>query len=249
MILIFDYFETLLNSKSIDFNRGLKVFWEEYYKDKCKFDDMKEYGEELFKVLLAKHKTGEEYPFVKEELPLYAKKYGGSKLLMDATEEADFLMLCNDFELDPGIERLLAECDRKTIPMYVLSNSGFRAEALTEILYRFGIGEYFKRVWSSADYGRIKPCKEFFELAIQTALNENPHEDRKNIIFIGDIYETDVIGANKAGIKAAWLNKKGECDVNRLATYNCASTDQLLEIIRIWAPQDHLYFGGVVLCL
>ena len=28
MILIFDYFETLVHNKSMDFNRGLKVMWE-----------------------------------------------------------------------------------------------------------------------------------------------------------------------------------------------------------------------------
>ncbi|MBO4637053.1 MAG: HAD family hydrolase [Clostridiales bacterium] len=231
MILIFDYFETLLNSRSIDFNRGLRPFWESYYKDKCEFEDMKAYGEELFKVLLSKHEAGEEYPFVKEELPLFAQRFGGDKLSMDAKEEADFLMLCNDFELDPGIERLLAECGRKNISMYVLSNSGFRAEALTEILNRFGIGKYFKRLWSSADYGRIKPCKEFFELAVQTALNDNPSEDRENIIFIGDMYETDVIGAKNAGIKSAWFNKKGECAPEGSASWIFTSADRLTDMI------------------
>ena len=53
MILIFDYFETLLASKSMDFNRGLKVFWEKYYKDRCNFEDMKAYGEELFHHLIS----------------------------------------------------------------------------------------------------------------------------------------------------------------------------------------------------
>jgi len=231
MILIFDYFETLLNSRSIDFNRGLKPFWENYYKDKCEFDEMKAYGEELFKVLLSKHEAGEEYPFVKEELPFFAQKFGGDKLSMDALEEADFLMLCNDFEPDPEMEKLLARCAGKNIPMYVLSNSGFRADALTEILNRFGIGKYFKKLWSSADYGRIKPCKEFFELAIQTALDDNPSENRENIIFIVDMFETDVIGANNAGIKAAWLNKKGERDLEGLAAYNCESADQLINKI------------------
>ena len=39
------------------------------------------------------------------------------------------------------------------------------------------IGKYFRKVWSSADFGRIKPCKDFFELAIQTALKDNPNEE------------------------------------------------------------------------
>ncbi|MBO7452642.1 MAG: HAD family hydrolase [Clostridiales bacterium] len=233
MILIFDYFETLLSSKSIDFNRGLKEFWNSYYKDKCEFDEMKLYGEELFKVLLSKHAVGEEYPFVKMELPLFAKKFGGNKLSMDASEEADFLMLCNDFELDASMESVLKECHNKGIPMYVLSNSGFRDEALTEVLDRFRIGKYFIKLWSSANFGRIKPCKEFFELAIQTALTDNPSENRDNIIFVGDIYETDVIGAHNSGIRSAWLNKKKEIDKAGLATYNCTSTDQLFEVINL----------------
>ena len=231
MILIFDYFETLLNSRSIDFNRGLKVFWENYYQDKCAFEDMKAYGEELFHVLLEKHKEGNEYPFVKEELPLYAKRYGGDKLDMSYTEEADFLMLCNDFEVDPAIAEFLNACSGKNIPMYVLSNSGFRGEALMEILNRFGIGKHFSKLWSSADFGRIKPCREFFEQAIKTALVENPSNTRGDIIFIGDMYDSDVIGAHNAGIKAAWLNKKDGSDTDGLASFNCTSEEQLFNIL------------------
>ena len=231
MILIFDYFETLLNSRSIDFNRGLHSFWENYYKDKCDFDDMKAYGEDLFQVLLSKHAVGEEYPFVKEELPLFARKYSGNKLQMDAKEEADFLMLCNEFELDPQMEKLLSECARQGVSMYVLSNSGFRAEALMEILNRFGIGKYFEMLWSSADFGRIKPDREFFELAISRALFDNPDAKREDIIFVGDLYETDVTGAKNAGIKSAWLNRKGEPDPEGLADYNCTSLDMLFDVI------------------
>ena len=231
MILIFDYFETLLNTKSMDFNRGLYVFWKNHYQDKCPFENMKKYGEDLFQVLLEKHKSGEEYPFVKVELPLFAKKFGGEKVDMSAEEEADFLMRCNEFELDPEIERFLQTCSRKNIPMYVLSNSGFRAEALKEVLNRFGIGNYFHHLWSSADFGKIKPSREFFELAIETALQENPNEVRENIVFVGDIYETDVVGAHHAGIRSAWLNKKSERDENGWATYELSSAKGLFKII------------------
>ena len=48
MILIFDLFETLIENLTLDFNLGLKPFWEEHYKDKCSFDEIKAYGEELF---------------------------------------------------------------------------------------------------------------------------------------------------------------------------------------------------------
>ena len=231
MILIFDYFETLLNSRNMDFNRGLKVFWERYYQDKCCFEDMKSYGEELFRLLLIRHGEGKEYPFVEEELPLYAQRFGGNVTSISIEEEADFLMTCNDFELNLGVAGLLEKCSHKHIPMYVLSNSGFRGEALMEILCRFGIGKYFYQLWSSAEFGRIKPCRDFFELAIKAALSDNPLEKRENIIFVGDMYDTDVIGAHNAGIKSAWLNKKGAADPEKLATYDIASLSELEEIL------------------
>ena len=100
-----------------------------------------------------------------------------------------------------------------------------------EVLNRFGIGNYFHHLWSSANFGKIKPSRKFFELAIETALQENPNEVRENIVFVGDIYETDVVGAYNAGIKSAWLNKKNERDESGWSTYNIVSTDRLFEII------------------
>lgn len=231
MILIFDFFETLLNNKSIDFNRGLKPMWEKYYQDKCSFDDIKAYGEELFQHLLSLHAEGKEFAFVREELPLYAKKYGGNVVPMTVEEEADFLMLCNDMELVPGIVSLLEYCKEKQIPMYVLSNSGFSGAALTEVLERFGIGKYFSGLWSSADYGRIKPCKELFDMVIDAVLLQNPDKTKKDLLFVGDMYETDVKGASGAGIDVAWLNRKNELDEIQLATYSISGMKELQEIV------------------
>ena len=56
MIVIFDLFETLLEDLTLDFNLGLKPFWEEHYKDKCSFDEIKAYGEELFVHMQDLHK-------------------------------------------------------------------------------------------------------------------------------------------------------------------------------------------------
>lgn len=215
----------------MDFNRGLKAFWETYYRDRCSFEEIKSYGEELFGELILKHNEGLEFPFVKEELPLYAEKFGGDVVSLSVEEEADFLMRCNDFELEPGTEDFLIKCSQKDIPMYVLSNSGFRGDALMLILNRFGIGKYFKKLWSSAEFGRIKPDREFFELAISTALSENPNDKREDIIFVGDMYDADVIGAHNAGIKAAWLNKKDGVDTNNLASYEASSIRGLSKFI------------------
>lgn len=232
MILIFDYFETILLTKSMDFNRGLKDVWEKYYKDKCSFEEIASFGEELFCHMQQMHKQGMEYAFVKDELPEYAKKYGGDIVKMTAHEEADFLMKCDELENMSDIPEALAEFDKMGIPMYVLSNSGFTAEALSIILERFGVRKYFKNIWSSADYGKIKPSREFFEMAIEHVLLDNPAEKRENIVFVGDTYCTDVKGANDAGIDVIWINHKDEKNTDSLSVHSISSTSELVGTVK-----------------
>lgn len=232
MILIFDYFETIIHNKSMDFNRGLKVMWEKYYKDKCSFEEIAIYGDELFQHMLEIHKQGLEYAFVKDELPEYAKRYGGHTIKMSVQEEADFLMRCNEMENMCYIPEALAEFDKMGIPMYVLSNSGFTANALSIALEKLGIRKYFKHIWSSADYGKIKPGRDFFEMAIEHALWENPTEKRENIVFVGDTYNSDVKGANNAGIDVIWINHKDEENADNLPVYIIGDTSGLVGIVK-----------------
>ena len=208
MILIFDFFETLVHNKSKDFARGFKIFWEKYYREKCSFEEIQKYADEMLGHLLDLHKAGKEFAFVKDQLPKYALKYGGEPISLTAEEEADFLMRCNEMDTMPGIREALAKFQEIGIPMYVLSNSSFTAEALSVILHRLGIGHFFTEVWSSADFGRIKPCRDFFEMGIEKALQDNPGAERKDILFVGDTYETDVIGAQEAGIEVVWINHR-----------------------------------------
>lgn len=232
MILIFDCFETIVHSKYMDFNRGLAVMWEKYYKDKCSFEEIAAYGDELFQYLEELHRQGKEYAFVREELPMYAKKYGGEVVSMSPEEEADFLMRCNGMGNMDNIPEALGEFEKCGISMYVLSNSGFSAGALSVALERLGIRKYFKKIWSSADYGRIKPCRDFFEMAIANVLLENPDEKREHIVYIGDTYDTDVVGAKAAGIGAIWLNHKGEENKNNLDIYSLNDTRELVEMVK-----------------
>ena len=232
MILIFDYFETIVHNKSMVFNRGLKDLWNKYYYDKCTFEDISKVGEELFEHLLKIHKQGLEYRFVKDELPEYASRYGGDIVTMTPEEEANFLMKCNEMEVLPSILEALAIFMQMGIPMYVLSNSGFTADALSIALERLGIRKYFKKVWSSADFGKIKPNREFFEMAIASVFSDNPAATKKDIVFVGDMYETDVRGANAAGIDVIWLNYKNEPNRDNLSLHSISNTEELLDFVK-----------------
>ena len=205
---------------------------EKYYRDKCSFQEISAYGEELFQYLEELHRQGKEYAFVKEELPMYAKKYGGEIVSMSSEEEADFLMRCNGMENMEHMPETLHEFDRLGIPMYVLSNSGFSAGALSVALERLGIRKYFTKIWSSADYGQIKPCRDFFEMAIKDVLLESSDEKRENIIYIGDTYDTDVVGANAVGTDVIWLNHKGESNRDNLPVYQISDMSELAEVVK-----------------
>ena len=232
MILIFDCFETIVHNKTLDFNRGLKTMWEKYYKDKCSFEEIVAYGDELFHHMLEAHEQGFEYAFVKEELPKYAEKYGGAPIKMTIEEEAEFLMRCNETENMAYIPETLAEFAEMGIEMYVLSNSVFSAEALSIVLEKLGIRKYFKKIWSSADFGKIKPNREFFEMAIKHVLLDNPAQNRGNIVFVGDTYNSDVKGANNAGIDVIWINQKNERNTEGLSAHVISNTGELAGTVK-----------------
>ena len=219
MILIFDLFQTLVEDNRIDFNLGLRPLWEEHYKDRCSFDEIKDYGEELFVHMQDLHRQGREFSFVKDELPMYAARFGGDVVSMSIEEEAVFLCRCNEERVYDGLKEMLEFYEQEQIPMFVLSNSGFRAGALQLMLDSHGIGKYFKKVWSSADFGKVKPSADFFEMAIKEVLDQYPDCSREEILFVGDTYATDIIGAYNAGIKTVWINRKQAPDDNGFATY------------------------------
>ena len=114
--------------------------------------------------------------------------------------------------------------------MYVLSNSGFRADALQILLDNNGIGKYFEKVWSSADFGRVKPCTDLFESAIGEILKKYPESTKDEILFIGDTYETDITGAHNAKLRTAWINRQNESDIYGFATYQIKDVTDILDI-------------------
>ncbi len=231
MILIFDLFNTLVEDIRIDFNIGLKSLWERYYKDKCSFDEIRAFGEEVYLRLQDAHKRGLELPFAKGELPLYAEKYGGSVIDMNIEEEAAFLSRSNEVRVFDGLLEMLDLFTQKGIPMFVLSNSVFRAGALRMMLDSHGIGKYFEQVWSSADFGKVKPSAELFEMAVREILDKYPDCTGEDMLFVGDTYDTDIVGAHNAGLRTAWINLKNAPDVKGFADHQIRNVTELMKLV------------------
>ncbi len=231
MILIFDCFGTIIDFKSVDFNKGLTKLYEDHFKDSCSFEELEAYNLELFHHVEDLHAQEKEMAFVREELPLYIKKFGAKPFTMTPSDEVDFMTLCTELDNIEGIPEALSEFVKKGINCYVLSNSIYSSEALKELVDRFGIGRYFSNVWASSDYGVVKPSKEFFDMAIEKILAENPGETKDTLIYVGDTYESDVCGADRAGIGSVWINRKNEEDVKGIATAMINNATQLLDAV------------------
>lgn len=69
-------------------------------------------------------------------------------------------------------------------------------------------------------------------MAIEHVLLNNPAEKRENIVFVGDTYNSDVKGANDAGIDVIWINHKGERNTDNLSVYSIHNTSELVRIVK-----------------
>jgi HAD superfamily hydrolase (TIGR01549 family) len=74
-----------------------------------------------------------------------------------------------------------------------------------EIMHDTGVRELFDLVVISAELGLRKPNVRIFE-HVHQALGLEPRE----ILFVGDTPHEDVIGAKRAGMPVAWINKHGK---------------------------------------
>ncbi len=65
-----------------------------------------------------------------------------------------------------------------------------------------GLDEMFQFTVFSQDYGMEKPDPLIFEVALKEA-----NCTKQQVIHIGDSLESDIAGANNAGIKCVWVNR------------------------------------------
>jgi putative hydrolase of the HAD superfamily len=91
----------------------------------------------------------------------------------------------------------LARLKAAGLALGVVSNSEGRVE---EALEAAGLRQYFDVVVDSALVGIEKPDPRIFQAALQ-ALGVSPDET----LYVGDLYEVDVIGARAAGIEAVLI--------------------------------------------
>lgn len=106
----------------------------------------------------------------------------------------------------------LEELRRRGLRLGVISNADGRVDALLESV---GLRPYFDFVLDSTVVGIEKPDPRIFRMALER-MGVEPEE----ALYVGDIYEIDVVGARGAGMRAVLidpLGRWGELDCDRIA--------------------------------
>ena len=124
--------------------------------------------------------------------------------------------------LEPGAQELL-EYLRPKYRLYILSN-GFK-ELQSRKMQTAGIDKYFDALILSEDIGVNKPHRKLYEHAMQRTASQ-PEES----IMIGDMFDTDIVGAANFGIDSIYYNPKGKTGHPFAPTYE---VNHLLEIKEI----------------
>lgn len=124
--------------------------------------------------------------------------------------------------IDGAIE--LLEYLRPKYNMYILSN-GFK-ELQSHKMRTAGIDKYFDALILSEDIGVNKPNRELYEYAL-----EKTGSKLEESIMIGDMFETDIVGAANIGMKQIYFNPKKKESHTFAPTYMVTELLQIKDIL------------------
>ena len=105
----------------------------------------------------------------------------------------------------PGARDALEQFHRHGIRAAVVSNCAFGEHVLRDEFARHGLLEHLAFIMVSAEYCVRKPHRLLFDTAAARLGVE-----AREVWFVGDRLDTDVVGAKAAGMRAIWLRPEGK---------------------------------------
>ena len=145
----------------------------------------------------------------------------------------DFCLKTSDLFLDfcsskPGLvdgaQELMDYLRSREYRIHMCSN-GFH-EVQYKKLQACGLRDYFNTVILSEDAGYNKPAREFFEYALRQS---GARQD--TTLMIGDNFNTDILGAKRAGLATAYFNRYPDYPATEPVDYEVTALRQLMEIL------------------
>jgi putative hydrolase of the HAD superfamily len=131
----------------------------------------------------------------------------------------------------PGARQALERCHRWGVPTAVVSNTSFGEPVIRYELGKHGLADHLAFVVVSADYSVRKPNVLLFETAA-ARLGIQP----RDIWFMGDRLDTDIVGAKAAGMTAVWFNPNKRQDPSRGADLTVPDWDDFMQHVLRASP-------------
>jgi HAD superfamily hydrolase (TIGR01549 family) len=107
--------------------------------------------------------------------------------------------------IDTKAVEVVAELKQRGLWLALVSNMMLPGKLLKAKLQEAHILAYFDTITISSDVGFIKPHPEIFRRALRES-QLRPDE----VVFVGDTYQQDIVGAKRVGLKTVWLNARHE---------------------------------------
>jgi len=104
-------------------------------------------------------------------------------------------------EAVPHAERVLTELRAHWRTALATNAADSDEEGIRGALARVNLDRLIDRVYCFRAIGHRKPSSEFFDAVLSDLGIE-----RRAVFMVGDDFEADVLGANRSGIQAVWLN-------------------------------------------
>jgi HAD superfamily hydrolase (TIGR01549 family) len=108
-------------------------------------------------------------------------------------------------KIDAKAVEVVVELKCRGFQLALVSNMMLPGKLLEAKLQSASILTYFDNTTISSDVGFMKPHPEIFRRALAES-KLKPDE----VVFVGDTYQQDIIGAKRAGLKTVWLNNRHE---------------------------------------
>lgn len=220
-VVMFDLYGTLIEEDDYDYNRALRWMADTYFDDR--FEELQKLSC-LFKAnyMHMRAVSSVESSF-RAQLVFFEKALNYK--LQDSYQivEAEFIRRFRKEKLKDGAISLLRMLHDCKIRIYVLTNSLFSGENLKAHLASVGIEDVVEAVYSSADIGYRKPSQEVF----QYVLADIGVRDSSQVVYIGDSYEKDYLGAQTSGLHSILVTSSP--DYANIALPNLFSLESYLK--------------------
>lgn len=216
MIIYFDLDDTLYRLYDPFYKTYQKVFHEDL-DIYALWKQSRIYNNEIYPKYLNKEIT-------KDELAIYRLKKAFKDFNRSITDQQalDFQKVYEyqqaHLTLSSTMKELFDYLKEKNISYGIITN-GKEKTQMNKIHSLFSIIDF--PILISEKVGYQKPQKEIFELI-----------EEKDVYYVGDGYEIDMIGAHQAGLKTIWYNHQRQEKDSSFIDYVVYSDEELLGVIK-----------------